>query len=100
MTVQEFTESLTLPEPPHLSVHLQALWYDAKGDWQAAHNLVDHLEDRTSAHVHAYLHRVEGDLWNARYWYNRAKQPEYKGGLQEEWQHLVNMLLRETGDFS
>lgn len=94
MTVEEFkyTLSETLP-PPGLSVHLQSLWYDAKGDWQMAHDLIDHLEDTASAHVHAYLHRVEGDLWNARYWYNRAKQPEYKGDLKEEWESLVVTYL-------
>lgn len=79
--------------PAHVEVHLQALWYDAKGDWQTAHDLIDHLDDPMSAHVHAYLHRVEGDLWNARYWYNRAKQPEYKGDLKDEWESLVVTYL-------
>lgn len=95
MTFEDFKQTLSGEQlPQNLSVHLQALWYDAKGDWQTAHNLIDHLEDRTSAHVHAYLHRVEGDLWNAGYWYNRAKQPEYEGTLQAEWESLVQMLLR------
>lgn len=94
MTFEDFKQTLSGEQPPqNLSVHLQALWYDAKGDWQTAHTLIDHLEDRTSAHVHAYLHRVEGDLWNARYWYNRAKQREYEGTLQAEWESLVQMLL-------
>jgi hypothetical protein len=47
------------------------------------------LNDTVSAHIHAYLHRVEGDLWNARYWYDRAKQPEFNGSLEEEWNYLV-----------
>lgn len=95
MTYDEFISSIgnTDSVPDKLNVHLQALWHDAKGNWQIAHDLIDHLEDPTSAHVHAYLHRVEGDLWNARYWYNRAKQPEYKGGLKEEWEQLVKILL-------
>jgi len=95
MTFEEFKETLGQPQPPEgLSVHLKALWYDAKGEWKQAHDLIDHLEDATSAHVHAYLHRVEGDLWNARYWYNRAKQPECKSSLQEEWESLLRMLLK------
>ncbi|PRD57310.1 hypothetical protein [Sphingobacterium gobiense] len=95
MTYSEFISSIGNRDgvPDKLNVHLQALWYDAKGDWKIAHDLIDHLEDVTSAHVHAYLHRVEGDLWNARYWYNQAKQPEYKGSLKEEWEQLVKMLL-------
>ena len=94
MTLEIFKQSLTQERPPvGLTVHLQSLWYDAKGQWKQAHDLIDHLEDRTSAHVHAYLHRVEGDLWNARYWYNRAKQPECTDSLEEEWVALVRLLL-------
>ena len=72
-----------------MPVQSKALWYDAKGEWKTAHDLIDQLKDPVSAHVHAYLHRVEGDLWNARYWYNRAQQPEFIGSLQEEWTYLV-----------
>lgn len=92
MTFKEFQNTFqeTLP-PSDFSVQLQALWWDGKGDWQKAHDLIDHLNDKVSAHIHAYLHRVEGDLWNARYWYNRAKEPEYKGALEDEWKYLVDL---------
>jgi len=94
MTLADLKETLTDRRPPEsLSVQLKALWYDAKGDWQSAHDLIDNLSDDTSAHVHAYLHRVEGDLWNARYWYNRAKQPEFTGDLAEEWAYLVEKYV-------
>jgi len=64
----EFKQSLKNENPGQgLSVPLKALWYDGKGDWQKAHDQVDHLDDRSSAHVHAYLHRKEGDIWNADY---------------------------------
>jgi len=90
MTLADFKHTLSKEQPPqNLSVQLKALWYDAKGDWRTAHDLIDQLEDSVSAHVHAYLHRVEGDLWNARYWYSRAKQPEFKGSLEEEREYLV-----------
>lgn len=94
MTLEEFKSNIQQEEhpDPNWTVHLKALWYDAKGDWKAAHDLIDHLTDSTSAHVHAYLHRVEGDLWNARYWYNRAKQPEFKGSLSDEWEALFERL--------
>ncbi|WP_160068802.1 hypothetical protein [Sphingobacterium bovisgrunnientis] len=94
MTIQEFKNSLTENFPSKsLSVQMQALWWDAKGGWKQAHNLIDHLEDAMYAHIHAYLHRVEGDLWNARYWYNRAKQPEFKGSLDEEWGYLLEKYM-------
>lgn len=94
MTYEDFLHSLGREDAPlELSVQLQALWYDRKGDWERAHDLIDHLEDRTSAHVHAYLHRVEGDAWNARYWYNRAQQPVFEGALEDEWEALLKLLL-------
>ena len=74
------------------TVQQEALWYDGKGDWEKAHDLVNDLDDRQSAHVHAYLHRKEGDLWNADYWYRRAKRQRYSGTLEEEWEELVNMM--------
>ena len=94
MTIQEFKNSLTQKFPSKsLSVQIEALWWDAKGDWKRAHDLIDHLDDAISAHIHAYLHRVQGDLWNARYWYNRAKQPEFKGSLDEEWEYLLEKYI-------
>lgn len=90
MTIQDFKHSLVEDKPPmDLKIQLQALWWDAKGNWQKAHDLIDHLEDPVSAHIHAYLHRVEGDMWNARYWYNRARQPVFEGNLEEEWSYLL-----------
>ena len=94
MTKQKFIESIENSSCPHgLSLHLQSLWWDAKGEWDKAHRLIDHLEDPISAHIHAYLHRVEGDIWNARYWYNKAKKDEYCGSLKQEWELLVDMYL-------
>ena len=94
MTFEEFKSSLEQTTVPvGLSIPIKSLWWDAKGDWQRAHDLIDHLNDAISAHIHAYLHRVEGDLWNARYWYNRVKQPEFKGSLNEEWEYLVKLYL-------
>lgn len=72
---------------------MQALWYDGKGDWEKAHDLINDRQDPTSAHVHAYLHRKEGDTGNARYWYHRAAQPVFTGSLEEEWKQLVERYL-------
>lgn len=94
MTLNEFKTTLKDSQPKSSwDVSIQALWYDAKGEWKKAHDLIDHLNDKVSAHIHAYLHRVEGDLWNARYWYNRAKQPEFIGSLEEEREHLLQLYL-------
>lgn len=94
MTLNEFKTTLKDSQPKSSwDVSIQALWYDAKGEWKKAHDLIDHLNDKVSAHIHAYLHRVEGDLWNARYWYNRAKQPEFIGSLEEEREYLLQLYL-------
>jgi len=94
MTIQEFRGSLSNPAPPEgLAVALQALWHDARGDWSRAHQIVQDVETREAARLHAYLHRKEGDLDNARYWYRRAESTEFIGSLDAEWQALVEELL-------
>lgn len=93
MNMNEFEQSLTNNAPPqNASVYLKALWYDAKGNWKKAHSLVDSLEGSTAAAVHAYLHRVEGDMRNANYWYRRANKPTPDISLKEEWKMLVKEL--------
>ncbi|MFA6245289.1 MAG: hypothetical protein WC615_00020 [Mucilaginibacter sp.] len=93
-TLIEFKESLNLDQPVGgLSVQLKSLWYDGKGDWYQAHALVDQLKDHGSAWVHAYLHRKEGDIWNADYWYSKARQIRPNLSLQDEWEQLVLQFL-------
>jgi hypothetical protein len=94
MDLTEFRASTAAAEPPAgLSLPLQTLWWEAKGDWQRAHACAQ--EDRTpgGAIVHAYLHRVEGDLSNARGWYSRAGRPPATGALAEEWNALASEFL-------
>ena len=95
MNISTFTESLRGNTPPDASVYVKALWYDAKDNWKAAHNLIDHLEDKEAFWVHAYLHRKEGDLSNADYWYARAGRKRPSVSLAEEWQQLVKAFLDE-----
>jgi len=82
--------------PPSLPACLQSLWFDAKGDWDQAHHLVDKNNDRISARVHAYLHRKEGDQWNADYWYRQAGTQRPQLTLDQEWESLVRQLLSES----
>ena len=95
MTYSEFKASLTNSEPPQgVHVLLKALWYDANDDWDAAHEVAQSNEgSKNYDHLHAYLHRKEGDNWNAKYWYTRAKAKVFTGSLQEEWEMLVNQFL-------
>jgi hypothetical protein len=94
MNFDEYYNSLSENHPPDLlSVQLAALWYDAKGNWKKAHELVNDLTDIESAWVHAYLHRKEGDDWNAGYWYQRAGKPHCTLPLNEEWESIVRNSL-------
>lgn len=93
MTAEIFTQSTNYNAPPAVNIYLQALWYDAKGDWHKAHSLVDSLHDETACWVHAYLHRKEGDLGNAGYWYRHAGKNMPVVNLQQEWEQIVNALL-------
>jgi hypothetical protein len=84
--------SATQP-PPGLAMALQALWWDAKGDWQKAHECAQAEDDASGAWVHAYLHRKEGDLANAAYWYRRAEKPVASASLDAEWEAIARALL-------
>ena len=88
-------KGMTESELNNLSVPLRALWYASHDQWETAHQLVQDDPSRESAWVHAYLHRVEGDLGNARYWYHRAgKTPATSLSLDQE----LDQLIAEIGD--
>jgi len=90
----DFRASVAGAEPAAgLDVPLSALWWAAKGDWDKAHKLVQDEDTRDAAWVHAYLHRVEGDLSNAGYWYRQAGQPVAEDALDAEWERMVSALL-------
>jgi hypothetical protein len=94
MTFVEFKNSLSAPGPsPDWSVYLQSLWYDAKDDWEKAHTLIQDVPGDTASWIHAYLHRKEGDIWNADYWYKRASQKRPSLSLEDEWEQIVLGLL-------
>jgi len=94
MTPLGFKRSLSKSEPPSdLSPALAGLWWAAKDSWQKAHKLVMDEESAECAWVHAYLHRVEGDLDNARYWYRQAHRKPATGELADEWDAIVAALL-------
>jgi hypothetical protein len=94
MNLQEFRESIREGAPrAGLSVPLTALWWDAKGDWTRAHDLVNELETPDGMAVHAYLHRKEGSASNAEYWYGRVGREFYRADLEEEWAAMVEGLL-------
>ncbi|HEY1803426.1 MAG TPA: hypothetical protein VGG45_03000 [Terracidiphilus sp.] len=93
MMIDEFRASLVLDEPPAgLPAPLAALWWDAKGDWARAHEMVDDLSTADGMAVHAYLHRKEGVEWNAEYWYKRAGRKFNRPTLGAEWEALVEGL--------
>jgi hypothetical protein len=94
MTPAALKTSVSNAAPPaDLAPTAQALWWAAKGDWDTAHKIVQEDESREAAWVHAYLHRVEGDLPNARYWYRTAGKPVAEGALDDEWKGIAAALL-------
>lgn len=93
MNLDAFRATLRDAHPPEAGAPLRALWWDAKGDWDRAHEAAQAGEDAESAWVHAYLHRKEGDLSNARYWYARAGRSIPAGFLEQEWTDMVGALL-------
>ena len=95
MDIEAFRASLTAAEPPPgLSDALRALWLDARGNWDGAHDSAQADEGGAGDWVHAYLHRKEGDAGNAAYWYRRARKPVCKASLDEEWAAIADALLK------
>ena len=94
MTLAEFRRTLADSRPsPALTPALVALWHDARGDWESAHQTAQDIEDATGAWIHAYLHRKEGDASNASYWYRRAGKPDCRDSLESDWEQIASALL-------
>jgi hypothetical protein len=93
MTFQQFNAAAELPAA--ISPALQALWLEARGNWEKAHDLAQQAGGRDGAWVHAYLHRKEGDGMNAGYWYARAGRPAATGDFRMEWEAIARALLNE-----
>jgi hypothetical protein len=94
MNMDAFIRSLQQEQPNAAwTPYLKALWFDGKGDWEEAHTVVQDLNTTEAAHIHAYLHRKEGDAGNAAYWYHRAGKPVPQAMLSDEWNELVKIHL-------
>ena len=94
MQLDEFIQSMKEDTPPEgLSEPLQAMWHARKGDWETAHNIAQSISSELGSWIHAYLHRVEGDLNNAGYWYRRVGKPQFQGSTEAEADDIVNSIL-------
>jgi hypothetical protein len=94
VSAADFRASLSGAAPaPGLGAPLAGLWWAAKGQWDEAHGIVQDESSADAAWVHAYLHRVEGDLGNAGYWYRQAGKPVATDSLESEWERIVATLL-------
>jgi hypothetical protein len=91
MTLTEFKSAT---DPKGFSVELEALWYDGKGDWDKSHEVIQDVNTKNAAWIHAYLHRKEGDVGNAQYWYSKAGKTMPGVGLNDEWLSLVEYFLK------
>ena len=95
MELKKFLETVSRNKPPaEINDYLKALWYDKKGDWESAHSIVQILNDKNAEWIHAYLHRREGDSYNASYWYRKANKSKPDISLDEEWENLAELFLR------
>ncbi len=84
--------------PPGWSPPFRSLWWEARGNWEAAHDIAQELPGSWGYWMHAYLHRKEGDLWNAGYWYKKAGVAQRRDSLDAEFEDLLEALLDSDGD--
>lgn len=94
MNFTEFMTCLDSANPPDVMPEtLMSLWWDKKGQWDRAHSIAQDIPTVQGSAVHAYLHREEGVLWNADYWYRRAGRKRPEISLEQEWEQLVQEML-------
>ncbi len=99
MSFPEFLSSLKQEDiPAGISVPLQSLWQARRDQWDEAHRLVQNDSSAEAAWVHAYLHRQEGDVGNADYWYARAGKTRPETSLEQEWEAISSELLDRAKD--
>lgn len=97
MTLQDFKSTIAAgTEPARVSIALKAMWYDASGNWDRAHDIAQEIHGADGSWIHAYLHRKEGDQSNAAYWYQRAGRPVCRTSLDEEWDEIATALLQKN----
>jgi len=95
MTYEQFMTSVAEDAcpPQGLDPRLRALWHAAKGEWSQAHTVAQGIESASGSWIHAHLHREEGDLSNAGYWYARAGKPPAQDSLEAERALLIRTFL-------
>jgi hypothetical protein len=97
MDATAFRGSLSAVAPPRgMTTAQRVLWLDRTGDWQGAHDIAQDMPGSDGYWLHAYLHRREGDIGNAGYWYRRAGKPAASGSLDDEWESLVEHFAVES----
>ena len=96
-SINAFVLSIDGDEPPPFATPmLRAIWHGLRGDWDTAHELAQAQDDAEGAWVHAWLHRIEGDLGNADYWYRRARRPSRRDDPRDEGLEIATALIRST----
>ncbi|MBR9998958.1 MAG: hypothetical protein KFF73_08305 [Cyclobacteriaceae bacterium] len=93
MNYDEFIDSLKKKDPPEISDCLRALWHEKNNHWEKAHSIAQDIHDPDGSWIHAHLHRVEGDEWNAQYWYAKADRKKPDIPVDEEWKTLLEYFL-------
>lgn len=81
--------------PGNIHQTLMSLWWDKKGNWDRAHSIAQNISSQEGSAIHAYLHRKEGVMWNADYWYKRAGRNRPLSSLDEEWNDLLTEMLEK-----
>jgi len=96
MTLEEFKKAIkNKKKPEKLDPHLEAMYEDAIGNWDGAHDIAQNISNKLGSLIHAYLHRKEGDNWNANYWYNQAGRKMPNISLEQEWNAICFELLND-----
>ena len=94
MDYSEFIISISSNTPPNFdSQLLLAMWYSLKDEWDTSHEIVQDINSTDAAWVHAHLHKIEGDMSNAKYWYDKATKNTLDLSIEGEAEEIIKFLL-------
>jgi len=97
MTIAELLASAQsdIAPPAGLSREAAALWHTKKDEWEPAHNLAQDIHTPMGYWIHALLHLIEGDQWNADYWFTKAGKPSRKPkDIDALWDEIAAQVMK------
>ncbi|WP_235296115.1 hypothetical protein [Portibacter marinus] len=94
LDIEEFKDKAGQTDQEFSDPILQSLHHIKAGQWEMAHDIAQDIPSKWGSYVHGLLHRIEGDKWNASYWYTQAGEDGFMGTIDQEWNHIADAYMK------